>query len=150
MSTKELNSPSYIKNAKFIDGKESVDEHLWPRNTSYYNKTNSWQERVDTLSPVITAEDIDNVVKSGKMYDSIKNSITFAKGIDGVAIYVIVSASLREYNGSYPTNPSTHDYIFNAVSVWAYVYKPSMAELSPRWSESDIEFIQEFCLEQSL
>lgn len=150
MSTEGANSPSYIENANFIDGKEPVDEHLWPRNTTYYNKTQAWQERVRKLKPVITSKDIDNVVQNGEVYDSLKNSVTFAKGVHGVAIYVIVSATLRKYNGSYPTDPSTHDYEFNAVSVWVYVYEQDMAELSPKWSDSDIEFIKKFCSEQSL
>jgi hypothetical protein len=150
MSTKEQNSPSYIQNANFIDGKEPVDEDLWPRNTTYYNKTKAWQERLDTLKPVITQEHVDNTVEDGKLYNSIKNSVTFARGVHGVAIYVIVSATLREYNGSYPTNPSTHDYNFNAVSVWVYVYEEDMADLSPKWSDENIKFIKKFCSDQSL
>lgn len=150
MMTTEQDSPPYIQNANFIHAEQDVDEDLWPREQYYYGKTNAWKERVETLNPVISQNDIEQTFKQGELYSSVKNSVTFARGIQGVAMYVIVSAELRKENGEYPSRPSTRDFKYNAVSVWVYPYNEDIIDISPKWSENDIQFIKNFCRKNSL
>jgi hypothetical protein len=143
------NSPQYITDAKFINEKEDVEEHIWPRDPTHYIRTNAWQDRIGRLLGVISQEQIYDTLKNGELYSSITNSVTFVKEFNGVALYVIVSGELNSYGNSYPTNPSTYDYTFKAVTVWPYVYDAIKAMNSDRWSSQDIKFIEQLCQEES-
>ena len=149
MSVEIKNNPPYVKDAKFIDATDNVKEDVWPKNIRYYARTNKWDSRIETLKQVIDQEDIDNTVKHGDIYDSLSNSVTFVRDISGVAIYVIVSAELVSCNGKYPTNPSIHDYKYKAVTVWLYVYDERKAKESSAWTDEDINFIHDFCEQES-
>jgi hypothetical protein len=149
MSVEIKNNPPYVKDAKFIDATDNVEEDVWPKNIRYYARTNKWNSRIETLKQVIDQEDIDNTVKYGDIYKSLSNSVTFVRSISGVAIYVIVSAELVSCNGEYPTNPSIHDYKYKAVTVWLYVYDERKAKESSAWTDEDINFIHDFCEQES-
>jgi len=149
MSTTTENSPTYIEKAKFINQEEQVDTGLWPNDPTRYSHTKQWSTRIKDLEGIITQSDIESTIECGELYSSISNSVTFVKELDGVALYVIVSGELMKFEGSYPTNPSEFDYLFKAVTLWAYVYDEHIAEKSSRWSSQDIDEINKFCRDQS-
>ncbi|EGQ44162.1 MAG: hypothetical protein J07AB43_02210 [Candidatus Nanosalina sp. J07AB43] len=143
------NSPPYIKNANFINADEDVTKSHWPRELSAYNKTEAWKRRTERLSHLVDKQDIEITMSDGELYSSIKTSVTFARSIMGVAMYVIVSSELQKYYGSYPKKPTRDDYEYNAVSVWLYVYDQEMAELFGTWSNEDLAYINNFCESES-
>jgi len=149
MSTKTENRPSYITDAKFIDAEDDVEDNIWPRDPTYYIRTKAWKQRIDTLLGVISQDQIHNTIRSGEVYSSLSNSVTFVKEFNGVVLYVIVSAELNCFGGEYPTNPSVNDYTYNAVSIWPYVWDRDKAMNQGKWSEQDLESIQELCEDES-
>lgn len=140
-TTKEV--PKYVLDAKFINEKIEVDNDLWPRSHRYYFRTQNWSKRFESMNGVVTESDICDVIETGELYNSISNSVTFVKDIEGVAIYVVVSAKLIKQGDTYPTNPSTNDYRFNAVTLWLYIHDEELAENTGTWSESDLDQIRE-------
>jgi len=149
MSTVKKDRPSYITNAKFISEEDDVDDEFWPRDPTYYIKTQAWQERLQKLLGHISHDQVLSTIKDGKLYSSISNSVTFVKEIDGVVLYVIVSAELLYPDREDYSNLSVHDYKYNKVTIWPYVYDERSASKSGEWSSSDIEFIQKLCIEES-
>ena len=146
MTTGELEK--YIKQAKFINETEDVDEEFWPRDPDIYSSTQKLFERKQRLSSIVTDNTIRDTIKNGDLHSAISNTVSFVNDADGVAIYVIVSSELLKLDGSYPINPSRHDYVFNIVSLWVYTYDRNLA-LKNSWTEKQLKDIQMFHKEQA-
>jgi len=149
MSTDKQSSPVYIQEAKFIEQEEDIDPEQWPRHIELYASTHNWCERVDRLEGIISEHKAEGVVSTGHIYNSMSNTATFVEPHFGVAIYVVVSASLKQDADGYPTDPGVFDYNYRLVTLWAYVYDKSVADVSPFWSEDDIAAINQLCKEES-
>lgn len=141
--------PKYVVDAKFIKEEENVDARLWPRDPSRYKKTKQWKERVAKLTGPVSKRIIDNTIQNGELHSALANSVSFVSEHNGVAIYVIVSAELKSFNGEYPTRPEKHNFRFKKVSLWPYVYNHDQAANSSMWNSQDIYQIKHLCRQES-
>lgn len=137
--------PEYVKNAKFIREEAEVDESLWPRSLSEYRKTKKWNNRTYELIGIITEPHIKSTLKTGDVYSSISNTVSFVKEFDGVVVYVVVSAELNKIDTEYPTEPEKHNFTFKAVTLWPYVYDEDVALDAYTWNMQELDKIRRVC-----
>jgi len=145
MATSQKNSPHYVENAKFINDEQIVEQTIWPRRLSRYNKTEKWKQRKRKLNESVTNEDLVLCVNNGEIYSGTKNSVVFVDDLQGVALYVIASSELKTNSDNeliMNKTPSRRDFKFKAVSIWAYVYDAETALSMSKWSEAKLDVIK--------
>lgn len=135
--------PKYIKDARFIDEEVEVQEEWWPRDPYRYGKTNSFRNRLATLSDVNIVSSIRETMQTGDIYRAANETVAFVKDFDGVALYVVADAELLKLDGKYPTDPTYEDYKFKLVTIWPYIYDREQAWTDSKWNGEELDKLQE-------
>lgn len=119
-----------LEGAEFLHPAVDVEEEIWSRDSSDYNPTNKFIQRMKELRGIVTGDDINDAFQYGELVEASQDCVAFTLFKEGYTISIIVR----------PTRGSKDE----VVSVWPFIYSEDEVRETGSLSSKQMWRIEEY------